>query len=85
MLVLLSLVIVYQIYFYIRYIRKGGILTSSCTYQNSEQTDPLPGVSVVVCARNEQNNLKEYLHTLLNQSYPRFEVIVVNDLRMTHN
>ena len=79
LLILLALVIVYQIYFYIRYIRKGGILSNSCTHQNSEQTDALPGVSVVVCARNEQKNLKEYLHTLLNQSYPRFEVIVVND------
>lgn len=38
-----------------------------------------PGVSVVVCARNEGDNLQNYLHALLCQDYPTFEVIVVND------
>ena len=39
----------------------------------------LPKVSVIVCARNEQTNLQDYLHTLLTQDYPCYEVIVVND------
>lgn len=38
-----------------------------------------PGVSVVVCARNEGDNLQHYLHALVGQNYPTFEVIVVND------
>lgn len=38
-----------------------------------------PGVSVVVCARNEGDNLQHYLHSLVCQNYPNFEVIVVND------
>jgi len=38
-----------------------------------------PGVSVVVCARNEGDNLQHYLHSLVCQNYPTFEVIVVND------
>lgn len=38
-----------------------------------------PGVSVVVCARNEEENLQHYLQALLSQRYPEFEVIVVND------
>lgn len=37
------------------------------------------GVSVIVCARNEQDNLEEYLYVLLEQDYPLYEVIVVND------
>src|ERR1044071_7238535 len=36
-------------------------------------------VSVIVCAKNEVNNLKKYLSSVLDQSYPDFEVIVVND------
>jgi cellulose synthase/poly-beta-1,6-N-acetylglucosamine synthase-like glycosyltransferase len=36
-------------------------------------------VSVVICARNEYENLKLNLPSVLNQDYPSFEVIVVND------
>jgi glycosyltransferase involved in cell wall biosynthesis len=39
----------------------------------------LPPVSVIVCARNEAHNLKEFLPLLLQQDYPEYEVIVVND------
>ncbi len=38
-----------------------------------------PPVSVVICARNESENLTEFLPSVLNQKYPNFEVIVVND------
>ena len=37
------------------------------------------GVSVVVCARNELDNLRELIPLLLRQDYPDFEVIVVDD------
>lgn len=40
---------------------------------------PTPPVSVVICARNESANLKKNLDRFLNQNYPSFEVIVVND------
>lgn len=39
----------------------------------------LPSVSVVICARNEEDNLFKNLPIILNQVYPDFEVIVVND------
>ncbi|WP_443939659.1 glycosyltransferase [Pedobacter sp. MW01-1-1] len=39
----------------------------------------LKPLSVIVCARNEIKNLKEYLPVLLNQNYPNYEVVVVND------
>ena len=42
---------------------------------NSQQ----PGVSVVLCAHNEGDNLAHYLQALLTQDYPTYEVIVVND------
>lgn len=38
-----------------------------------------PPVSVVICARNEYENLKEFLPFVLEQKYPNFEVIVVDD------
>lgn len=36
-------------------------------------------VSVIICARNEDDNLTEFLPKVLVQDYPEFEVIVVND------
>jgi len=36
-------------------------------------------VSVIICARNEADNLEKYLPAVLTQQYPEFEVIVVDD------
>jgi biofilm PGA synthesis N-glycosyltransferase PgaC len=36
-------------------------------------------VSVIICARNEKENLIQYLPAVLEQNYPDFEVVVVND------
>src|SRR5690606_7996285 len=36
-------------------------------------------LSVVVCVRNEEARLTDFLGSLLEQDYPSFEVIVVND------
>ena len=41
--------------------------------------DKLPGVSVIVAAWNELENLQELLPMLDTQQYPDFEVIVVDD------
>ena len=39
----------------------------------------LEPVSIIICAKNEDENLTEYLPKVLTQEYPEFEVIVVND------
>ena len=36
-------------------------------------------VSVIICAKNEVNNLRSYLPLWMDQDYNNFEVIVVND------
>jgi glycosyltransferase involved in cell wall biosynthesis len=36
-------------------------------------------VSVIICARNEADNLNNFLPAILSQDYPEYEVIVVND------
>lgn len=38
-----------------------------------------PPVSVIICAKNEYHNLVRFLPMVLEQDYPEFEVIVVND------
>jgi biofilm PGA synthesis N-glycosyltransferase PgaC len=51
------------------------------TFKNSrfETGDAAQPVSVIICAKNEDENLTEFLPKLLTQEYPDFEVIVVND------
>jgi len=39
----------------------------------------LPPISVIIAARNEEDNLYENLPSILSQDYPEFEVIVVNN------
>jgi len=36
-------------------------------------------VSIIICAKNEADNLTEFLPKILSQNYPEFEVVVVND------
>lgn len=45
---------------------------------NGKKTD-LPPVSVLICARNEALNLQKYLPAVLEQDYPDFEVLVIDD------
>lgn len=73
-LVIAFVVFIHQLYFYFRYILRGSQISTP-----PSQDTPLPAVSVVVCAHNEHKNLQDYLHTLLAQDYPCFEVIVVDD------
>ncbi len=42
-------------------------------------TSEMPPISVVICAKNEADNLTAYLPKILSQDYPMFEVVVVND------
>ena len=50
-------------------------------FKNSlDQNQNFPPVSIIICARNEGDNLTEFLPKILLQNYPsEFEVIVVND------
>ena len=38
-----------------------------------------PGISVIICAHDEEKNLRALIPLLLNQDHPNFEIIVVED------
>lgn len=38
-----------------------------------------PPVSVIICSKNEAENLKKNIPKILSQEYPSFEVILIND------
>lgn len=62
-----------QVYFYLRYYLQVAL------YKKRGGSENLPAVSVIIAARNEADNLLENLPFVLNQDYPNFEVVVVND------
>jgi len=75
----LSIAFLYQLYFYLRYM--NGVLrlrTKTCKNKISFSADQ-PPVSVIICAKDEEDNLRQFLPFILNQEYPDFEVIVIND------
>lgn len=77
--ILLIVLIVYgfsslvQLFYYLYYYLPVGLFKHPDINQINEP------VSVIICARNEQENLKNFLPLVLEQKYNDFEVIVVND------
>ena len=45
----------------------------------AQESATLPPVSIIICARNEAENLRQNLPFFLAQDYPAFELIVVDD------
>lgn len=71
---LLGLMAFLQLYYWL--IEMSGPAFKSGKQQIS---DKLPPVSVVICARNELKNLRNFLPSILDQDYPEYQVVVVND------
>jgi glycosyltransferase involved in cell wall biosynthesis len=70
----LHICLLLQLYYVLVVYRKLAIFKSPDL--ESQLNSPL---SVIICAKNEVQNLKKNLSSILNQNYPNFEVIVVND------
>lgn len=47
--------------------------------KNKQHKKIMPPISVVVCAKNEAENIKKYLPLLLQQNYPTYEVVLIDD------
>ena len=62
------------IHYVVNVLPLGSLKTNSL-----EQSITKEPVSIIICARNEDDNLTEFLPKILVQDYPEFEVIVVND------
>ena len=64
-----------QLYYYLFFF-------SRLAFRKNKATSPsimVPGVSVIVCAHNEAENLLQLLPKLYAQKFPAFEIIVVDD------
>jgi glycosyltransferase involved in cell wall biosynthesis len=67
---------VIQLLFFLIIFRKLSFQKGKSKEANSASTNP---VSVIICAKNEAQNLKYNLPAILTQNYPSFEVVLIND------
>ena len=73
--IVLGLSTVIQLYYYIFVFGKFAFYKPTAPPQNLSE-EP---VSIIIAARNEYANLEKNLKAILEQDYPNYEVIVVND------
>ncbi|MCB9189065.1 MAG: glycosyltransferase [Flavobacteriales bacterium] len=62
--------LMFYVFIYLRISVKG---------KREAETNDLKPLSVVICARNEEQNILNYLPKILAQDYPKFQVILIND------
>ncbi len=65
----LAVQLLYLIIFLVAFVRE----------RRAPVTNNPTGVSVIVCAHDEEENLRELIPILLSQQHPNFEVIIVDD------
>lgn len=77
----LLLNLIYLIQIMVSYIKIGRNFKrrSVDDYIDYVDSENLPPISLIVPARNEQENIVDNIHALLKLDYPEFELIVVND------
>ncbi len=68
-----------QLFYYLFFYRKIAPKSSKITVPGED----IP-VSVVICAKNEANNLDQHLPAILEQEHEQYEVIVVDDCSVDH-
>ncbi len=73
LLILFSAVVLLNVIFYLRF---SKFTLSSVPAELAKNDFP---VSVIICAKNEAENLKENIPLFLEQDYPHFEIILIND------
>ena len=77
-IILLSLLIIMasiQGWYWLGYYRRAAFAKAD----EKKPAPKLPPLSVIICARNEAENLARFLPAVMEQDYPSYEVVVVND------
>lgn len=70
----LIVVVLIQVFFYLHVFGKFAFHKSKKT-----NNTPKTPVSVIICAKNEAENLKRFLPSVIQQDYKDFEIVLIND------
>ena len=65
--------LVVQLWFYLFYFVRLAF------YKTKPLPPNTPSASVIICAKNEDHNIVDFLPLIFEQDYPEFEVVMVND------
>jgi len=57
----------------------AGVFSQVAFFKPRPRKQKNIAVSVLVCAKNEVENLKEFIPLILEQNYPTFELVLIND------
>jgi glycosyltransferase involved in cell wall biosynthesis len=77
--ILLILFVIFGITFLVQIFYYLYFFMAPLRFRHSDVSSKNEPVSVIICARNEENNLRAFLPAILEQDYHDYEVIVVND------
>ncbi|WP_396601827.1 glycosyltransferase [Algibacter sp. R77976] len=66
-------VVIIQAFFYVFIFGRFAFLKPTHVTQKNI------AVSVIICAKNEAENLKTFIPSILDQDYPDFEIVLIND------
>jgi glycosyltransferase involved in cell wall biosynthesis len=70
----LVVVVLIQVFFHLYIL--GTFAFSKTQHINKNSKTP---VSVIICAKNEAENLRAFLPSIVNQEYHNFEIVLIND------
>ncbi|WP_294628750.1 glycosyltransferase [uncultured Bacteroides sp.] len=74
-----GVLLVIQLIYYFGLYNRIHLRNKTIRNEEAHFSRELPPVSVIICTRNEADNLRKVLPAILEQDYPQFEVVVIND------
>lgn len=74
-----GILLIIQLIYYFGLYNRIHVHNKAVRKEETHFTRELPPLSIILCARNEADNLRKILPAILEQDYPQFEVIVIND------
>lgn len=79
LLVATGILFIIQVIYYFCLYNRIHMRSRAVKRGDTHFSQELPPISVIICAREESENLRQNLSAVLEQDYPQFEVIVIND------
>lgn len=79
LLVATGILFIIQVIYYLCLYNRIHARSRAVKCGDTHFSQELPPISVIICAREESENLRRNLNAVLEQDYPQFEVIVIND------
>ena len=77
--ILFILFIAFLVFFAIQFVYQSFVFSRFSFVQAKKDTPKNVSVSVIVCAKNEYENLEKNLPVLVSQNYPNYELVLIDD------